>query len=86
MFPTSCCVIVLAPRGSPRHRVLQRAGDADDVDAVVLIEALILDGDERLADVPRQRAQRDERALLAPDLADQRAVAREHERRLRRAR
>jgi hypothetical protein len=34
------------------HGVLQRAGDPDDVDAVVLIKALILDGNERLTDVP----------------------------------
>ena len=60
-----------------------RAGDADQVDAVVLVEALVLDGDERLPDVLGQRADRDARARLASDLADERAVAREHERRLR---
>ena len=62
---------------------LDGAGDADQVDAVVLVEALVLDGDERLADVLRQRANRDARARLAPDLADERPVAREDERRLR---
>ena len=33
--------------------VLERAGDADDVDAIVLIEAMVLDSDERLANVFR---------------------------------
>ena len=65
------------------HRVLQRARDADHVDAVVLIESLILDGDEGLANVARQRAEGDQRSFLAPDFADERAVAREHQRRLR---
>ena len=42
--------------------VLERARDADEVDAVVLVEALVLDGDERRRHVARQRAERDARA------------------------
>jgi hypothetical protein len=52
--------------------------DAEDrlhVDAVVLVEALILDGDERLRDVKRQRFERDARAILPADLTDRRPVA-----------
>src|SRR6185437_4859559 len=41
--------------------VLYRAGDADEIDAVVLIEALILDRDERLAYVFGERANRNAR-------------------------
>jgi len=61
---------------------LDRAGDADEVHAVMLIEALVLDGDERLADVLRQRADRDAGARLAADVAKHRAVACEDEGRL----
>jgi hypothetical protein len=59
------------------YRVLQRAGDTDDIDAVVLIEPLILDRDERLTDVSRQRPQGYERSLLRAELTDQRPIARE---------
>src|SRR5262245_3068653 len=51
--------------------VFHRAEHADDVDAVVLIEALILDGDECLRDVLRQRLERDGRAPLATHLANE---------------
>jgi hypothetical protein len=57
--------------------------DADDVDAVVLVEALILDGDERRPDVLRQCPDRHARAPLAPGLTDERAVTAEDEGRLR---
>ena len=67
----------------PAQRILERRGHAHDVDAVVLVEALILHGDERLAHVRRQRANRHAHAELAAELADQLPVAREHERRLR---
>ena len=62
---------------------LDGAGDADDIDAVVLVEALVLDGDERLRHVRWERFDRHARPKLRPDLADQRAVARKDERRLR---
>ncbi len=65
--------------GVAAYGVLQRAGDADDVHAVVLIEALILHRDERLADVLGQRPYRDQRPLLRAQVTDQRAVACEHE-------
>src|SRR3569833_490487 len=58
------------------HRARYRAS----VDAVVLIEALIFDRDERLWHVPRQRLQRDAVTNLAADVADERAVASEHAR------
>ena len=48
---------------------------AHDVHAVVLVEALVLDRDERLRHVRGQRRERDARAPLATDLADERAVA-----------
>ena len=53
-------------------------GDADEIDAVVLIEALVLDGDERLPDVARAACGCETLVrLLLADLTDQRAVARE---------
>ena len=64
--------------------VLDRTGDADDVDAVVLVEAVVLHRDEGLRHVLRQRLDGDDGAPLPSDLADQRAVARIDERRLRR--
>jgi len=48
----------------------------------VLVEALVLDRDERLRDVLRQRPNGHAGSHLATDLADRRAVAREDERRL----
>ncbi len=48
MFPTSCCVIVRRAAGAAEQVVLDRTGDADEVDAVVLVEAVVLHGDERL--------------------------------------
>src|ERR1051326_27872 len=39
--------------------VLDGSGNADQVDSVVLIEALILDGDERFANVRGKRRDRD---------------------------
>src|SRR5262245_44958890 len=62
---------------------LDRAEHSDDVDAVVLVEPLVFNRDEGLADVLRKRANRDVGAHLLPDLADQRSVARVDERRLR---
>jgi hypothetical protein len=49
----------------------------------MLVEAVILDGDERLREVLRQRRDRDARAQFAAKLPDQRAIASEDERRLR---
>src|SRR6185437_15564986 len=66
----------------PAERVLDRAGEADDVHAVVLVEALILNGDECLTDILRERAKRDARPDLLADLADERAVARKNDGRL----
>src|SRR5260221_5282775 len=60
------------------YSAFDRAGDADYVDAVVLIEALIFNSDERLRNVSRQRPNGDTRAQLAADITDQRAVAREN--------
>src|SRR6185369_3060229 len=62
---------------------LDGAGDADQIHAVVLIEALILYGDERLSDVLGQRADRDARPGFPSHLADERAIAGVDERRLR---
>ena len=64
---------------------LDCAGNTDEVDAIMLVEALVLDGDERLADVLRQGADGNARSEFPSDLADERTVARVHERRLLRA-
>ena len=47
---TNCCVIVEPPSTTPceLHVLPQRARDAADVDAVVLVEASVLDRDDRL--------------------------------------
>ena len=74
-------MIVLAPR-IRADVVFERAGDADQIDAVVLVEALILDRDEGL----RHVAGSDDigtLCALATDIANERAVAGEDERRLR---
>ena len=60
-----------------------RADDGFDVDAVVIVEALIFDRDERLRHVGRQRFEWHVRAEFVTDFTDERAVAREDERRLR---
>ena len=54
-----------------KNVVLDRAGDSHEVDAVVLIEALVFDRDERLANVSRQGSNRDARSYLRSDLTDQ---------------
>ena len=68
-----------------RDGILDRAGDADEVDAIVRVEALVLDGDEGLRREQRQRRERNTGAPLRADLAEERAVATEDERGLRRA-
>src|SRR6185437_12207858 len=65
------------------ERVLDGAGETDDVHAVMLIETLILHGNERLTHILRQRAERYARPELLADLADERTVARQNDRRLR---
>ena len=57
----SCWVSVEPPCETPRlHHVGDRgAGDADRIDAVMRIEAAVLDGDERLRQIGRQILQRD---------------------------
>jgi hypothetical protein len=61
---------------------LDRAGDADQVDTIMLIETLILDGDEGVREVTRQRSKRDTRAELTAYLTDEGSVTTENERRL----
>ena len=60
-FLASCCVSVEPPCETPRCRTLvtARAQDADGIDAVMRIEAAVLDGDERLRQIGRQILQRD---------------------------
>ena len=52
------------------------SGDPTEIDAVVLVEGLILDRDRRLADVGRHRFQRDHNPMVAviADVVDQRAM------------
>ena len=59
-FLASCWVSVEPPCDTPRRRMLATdgAGDADRVDAVVRIEAPVLDRDERLRHVARQVLER----------------------------
>ena len=49
----------------------------------MLIEALVLDRHEGLRHIPRQRADGDARPHLLAELADHRAIAGQHQRRLR---
>src|SRR5882672_846117 len=63
--------------------VLEGAGDADDIDSVVLVEAVIFHGNERLRQILRQRTDRYAGADLLTDLADERPIARQNQRRLR---
>ncbi len=65
--------------------VLQRAGDPDEVDAIVLVEPLVLDRDEGLRNVSRKRRKGHVGPELDPDLTDEGTVAGEDHRRLRRA-
>ena len=58
--------------------VLDRAGDADYVNAVVLVETLVFDSDKRLADVLRERPNRDAAPDLGTHLANQRPIASEN--------
>jgi hypothetical protein len=55
----------------PADGVLDGAGYADEVHAIVLVEALVFDGDERLRHVLRQRSQRDVDAILDTDFANE---------------
>src|SRR5689334_21293938 len=65
-----------------KNVVFDRAGDSNDVDSVMLVEALVFDCDEGLADIPRKSPDRDVSAYLRPDFTDERAVARKYLRRL----
>ena len=51
--------------------VLQkRAADADDVEGSVVIEALVLAGEDRFAEISGDLSERHQRALVAVDAAD----------------
>jgi hypothetical protein len=63
--------------------VLQSSGDSDDVDSIVLIEAVVLDGDEREGQILRQRPDRNVDANLVTYLADHGSVTRQDDGRLR---
>ena len=60
-FLASCWVSVEPPCETPRCRIVGhgRARDADGIDAVMRIEAAVLDGDEGLRQIGRQILQRD---------------------------
>ena len=65
-FLTYCCVIVEPPwvaRRAP-HVVVERAPDADRVDAAVLVEVAVLRGEHRLLDHVRDLVERDVGAVL----------------------
>src|SRR5439155_7162719 len=57
---------------------LERAEHAQVVDAVVRVEALVFDRDERLPQVQRQLGERHDRAALDAELGDEPAVGRVH--------
>ena len=57
-----------------RHVGLERAEDAQVVDTVVIVETLVLDGDERLPHIDGNLFERQYRAVLDPVLADEPAV------------
>jgi hypothetical protein len=58
--------------------VLDRAGDADDVNAIVLVETLVFDGHKCLADVPRKRSNRNAAPYLGAYFAYERPVSRKN--------
>ena len=62
---------------------LDSTGNADQIDTVVLVKALILHGDERVLEVSRHALEGDARSKLMADLSDERSIARQDERRLR---
>src|SRR5262249_44208144 len=62
---------------------LDGASDTYQVDAVMLIETVVLDGDECLRDVGRKCRQLHVRAVLTADFADEGPIAGQHTRRLR---
>jgi hypothetical protein len=59
--------------------VLERASDADYIDSVMLVEAVILDRDESLGQIFGQRSDGDIGPDLLSDLTNERAIARQHE-------
>src|SRR5690606_13624062 len=65
--------------GVPEHGILDGAGDAHEVHAVMLVEPLVLYGDERLRNVRWQAGERDADAQLVADFTDEGAVAGQHE-------
>ena len=64
-------------------RILERARDADEVHAVVHVEALVLDGDEGLPHIERESRERHAGAPFGADLAEEGAFAAQDEGRLR---
>ena len=76
MLRASCIVIVEKPCAVRRAEDVAPggAGDAHPVDAGVVVEALVLGDDERVAHVLRDLVELDERAALEPDLGDEAAV------------
>ena len=60
----SCWVMVEPPCEAPRRKTsaMPRAGDSKRIDAVMRIEAAVLDGDKRVGNVVRQFRQRHRRA------------------------
>ena len=72
---TYCWVSVEPPcTSSPDWLLTQRAQGAREVDAAVLVEAGVLDGDDGLAHDRRDLGQRDRDAVLVVEGRDQRAV------------
>ena len=82
MSETSCWVMVEAPSRLPGEVLGDGAGDADEVDGAVVIKALVFAGEDGLAEVLGNLAQRDDRAFLAMDAADFLAEAVEDDRAL----
>ena len=73
---TYCMVIVEAPCAAcPRHEVRKTgANDADRVHAAVLVEALVLDGDDAVDEVRRDPRQRHDLAVLEIEVREELAV------------
>ena len=72
----TCIVMVLAPWRTPPATKLEQRGphDADVVDAAVLVEALVLGGEDRRFSTCGHVVDPDHRAALLAELADQLAV------------
>ena len=70
MSETSCWVMVEAPSRLPWSVFGDGADDADGIEGAVVVKPLVLAGEDGLAEIFGNLAQRDDRAFFAVDAAD----------------